>query len=434
MSGPKVVRIVTREEIRATCRGQLARVDAALAEWTRICARNGCADENALTEARHRRDALEALLQADRFVDLQKQATLEEAFLREDVQRRLAEVLSEKAAARKRERRQHEAASALLKSLAAAGVAVDPELRAGLERGEAAAISQGLLLLAPSGSKDRADAALAAKLRDDTPARSFDAWVLSHALSAEHTAIERIEARIAAIVQIATHPRQAEWQARLAEAATAPAARQRLVVDSLEVETGRELTLARQISDARSRLELCLAEARAAGLPLPELPEGLSCAELEERRSTIEASLAAHREAGAVADRRAAVLEGLSGLGYEVSEGMVTAWASEGRLVVRSAGRPDYGVELSGVDRFQMKPVAFARADGGPDAARDRDAEVIWCGDVSELERRLSTSGGGLVIEKSLPVGAVPLKRIAVASASAEAMQDAPLRKERQLR
>ena len=33
MSGPKVVRIVTREEILALCEGQLARVDAALADW-----------------------------------------------------------------------------------------------------------------------------------------------------------------------------------------------------------------------------------------------------------------------------------------------------------------------------------------------------------------------------------------------------------------
>ena len=33
MSGPKVVRIVTREENEAICRGMLARIDAALEEW-----------------------------------------------------------------------------------------------------------------------------------------------------------------------------------------------------------------------------------------------------------------------------------------------------------------------------------------------------------------------------------------------------------------
>jgi hypothetical protein len=42
MSGPKVVRIVTREEILGICHGQLARVDAALAEWTRKGRRNSC--------------------------------------------------------------------------------------------------------------------------------------------------------------------------------------------------------------------------------------------------------------------------------------------------------------------------------------------------------------------------------------------------------
>lgn len=48
MSGPKVIRIVTREEILEICRGQLARVDAALEHWTRIGRRNGCVDEDAV--------------------------------------------------------------------------------------------------------------------------------------------------------------------------------------------------------------------------------------------------------------------------------------------------------------------------------------------------------------------------------------------------
>src|SRR3546814_19023442 len=91
------------------------------------------------------------------------------------------------------------------------------------------------------------------------------------------------------------------------------------------------------------------------------------------------AAIEAHRDAGAVQSRRAAVLEGLSGLGYEVTEGMSTTWAADGRLVVRSAARPDYGVELSGVDRFQMRPVAFNRNGRGPDPSRARDAETIWC-------------------------------------------------------
>jgi hypothetical protein len=65
MSGPKVVRTVTREEILGICHGQLARVDAALAEWTRIGRRNNCIDEEAVAASVKRRDALAALRRID---------------------------------------------------------------------------------------------------------------------------------------------------------------------------------------------------------------------------------------------------------------------------------------------------------------------------------------------------------------------------------
>jgi hypothetical protein len=76
---------------------------------------------------------------------------------------------------------------------------------------------------------------------------------------------------------------------------------------------------------------------------------------------------------------------GLIGLGYEVTEGMSTTFVKDGRLVLGSAARPDYGVEISaaaGSERMQMRAVALEVAGRGPDPGRDLDAETIWCGDV----------------------------------------------------
>ena len=44
--------------------------------------------------------------------------------------------------------------------------------------------------------------------------------------------------------------------------------------------------------------------------------------------------------------RRRAVLGGLAKLGYEVRETMATAWANDGRLVLRKPNANDYGIEL----------------------------------------------------------------------------------------
>ena len=45
MSGPKVVRIVTREEIIALCQRQLARLDAHIESWTSTGRRHGVVSE-----------------------------------------------------------------------------------------------------------------------------------------------------------------------------------------------------------------------------------------------------------------------------------------------------------------------------------------------------------------------------------------------------
>jgi len=74
-------------------------------------------------------------------------------------------------------------------------------------------------------------------------------------------------------------------------------------------------------------------------------PDGRAAQELiVEVGATIDRA----RIAVAVASRRNAVLEGLAALGYEVREGMETAWASNGNVMLRNAHRPDYGVKLSG--------------------------------------------------------------------------------------
>lgn len=420
MSGPKVVRIVTREEILEICHGQLARVDAALAEWTRIGRRNNCIDEDAAATATRRRDALAALIATDRFMDLQKQASVEEAFLREDIQQRLQAVAAEQAIARSRERRGMEAAQTVLRRLRSTGQQIAPELIAGLERGDAEALAGGFAALADATVGSRPSDALASRLRDDAPAASFAEWLSTQPQPTPDPAVERIAARLDALGMMAETAQAENWRARLAEADRADPARRNLLLDGLEVETGRALTDARRRQALRADLMLVRAELAATNSEdsaAKSDADSLDAGELEREIASTKKMLDDIRAARAAAARRAAVLEGLVGLGYEVTEGMSTSLAEDGKLVLRSAARPDYGVEVSavaGAERMQMRPVAFEAEGRGPDPGRDRDAETIWCGDVSTLQDALARAGGGLVIERALPVGATPLKRIAV--------------------
>ena len=91
MSGPKVVRIVTREEIVEICNDHLARLEASLKQWERVGRRNELLSEKEVAGTRMRHANLRALLAADRFTDLQKQVPEEIAYLKGDTERRLAQ-------------------------------------------------------------------------------------------------------------------------------------------------------------------------------------------------------------------------------------------------------------------------------------------------------------------------------------------------------
>lgn len=437
MSGPKVVHIVTREEILEICRGYLARVDAALEEWTRIGRHNNCVDKEAIDAATRRRSVLTALIATDRFMDLQKQAPMEEAFLRDDLQHRLRKVAEKQAAARSREQRGREVGASLLRILEQRG-RVAPELAERLCRGDGSAFAEGFRLMSDRVSEPSASDDLAARLREDGSSRSYSSWLATRPEAPTDPVIERIECRIAEIAQSVGAARLDGMRARLSEAGCATAARRSLLLDGLDVETRRELERTRRHDALRLDLRLVVAEIKAAGIASdPHFAEstGLDSDVIERRIRDARQVLDAHRVNMAAASRRAAVLQGLAKLGYEVTEGMTTSLAEQGRIVLKSAARPDYGVEVASAgSRMQLRPVAFDSGGRGPDPARDQDAETIWCGDVSMLQAQLTKVGDGLTIEKALPVGAVPLKRIVVTDARDQSRSiDVPIASERTL-
>jgi hypothetical protein len=436
MSGPKVVRIVTREEILEICAGQLARVEAAFQDWLRVGRRNDCILQANIAAVEARLTRLRGLLAADRFVDLQKQAPQEVEFLNQDMQDRLAKVADTETKARAASRRQGEAAAALLAALRTSGAPLDADLDAALQRAadgqpDPRAMARGFALLASETPRDgAAQRDLAQSLKDGRPSLSLADWASAQSLPPDPV-LSRFESRLVELSQLSDPQDVAAFEARLA-AATAPdaAPRRSLLLDSLDLDLTKAIVVARKRDRGARDLRLALAELATLD---PKAAEALGArsetdqAEQAQRLADVQALIAKTRAARAATARRAAVLESLSGLGYEVGEGLATAWAVDGRVVLRKAAQPDYGVEISGdptAARMQMRVVSF---DGEAiDPARDRDAEQQWCGDVATLQTRLAAIGGGLVIEKALAVGATSVKRIADAEALSRIAREGP--------
>jgi hypothetical protein len=110
---------------------------------------------------------------------------------------------------------------------------------------------------------------------------------------------------------------------------------------------------------------------------------------------------------------------------------MTTAWARDGRLVVRKPGATDYGVELGAppdISRLQIRLVGSDQPSATRNFERDRDMETIWCSDFDRLRDLLGRHGGEMVIESALKAGAQPLKTVtfdqaAVAASTAAGRQ-----------
>ena len=162
MSGPKVVRIVTREEAIATCERDLQRLDKALARWENQASRLAQLSDAERAAAHARRASLHALLEQERWLDVQLQVKIESEFLKRDLAEREERAIRQAAETRQQHRRLQENASALLQALDARPDAASAALRQtlhtladGVLRDDAEALlAQGFAALASAPPKN----------------------------------------------------------------------------------------------------------------------------------------------------------------------------------------------------------------------------------------------------------------------------------------
>ncbi len=433
MSGPKVVRIVTREEILAICEGHLRRLEQMFERWQAQATRLGEASAAEIAATRARHDRLRQLLQDDQLLALQKEVPEEIAFLARDLAEREERAVDTAARVRQSQRNLRDNAATLLRSLEAATPPADSSLvdalraiAAGRAYADAdAVVARGFAQLEPANpanelSEQQRALAEAMQVDLERPRR----WIAEDRVSREPR-LDRIDQHIARLQTLHGDASAAPFLRRLDAIERAPAdPRRNMLLDSLVVDLAaaaadwqarreRIATLRTLAAEAgtllgnsgtalSARVAVCLAA------PCPDMAQvdGL----VQQCTDVIAQEL--HRRA-AVARRRA-VLEGLASLGYEVREGMETAWADAGSVVLRKAATPGYGVEVGGraeTGRLQVRPVSLTDTR---DRSRDRDIETIWCGEFTRLRSLLAKRGSELTIEKALAIGEVPLKVIEI--------------------
>ena len=430
MSGPKVVVLVTREQLLEIADGLFKRLDKAIATW--IAEGQGCGmlSDEEIAAAWRRRAALAALVETSELVLWEKGVPDEIAFLKADTARRQQAVADKAEQAARRQRHTRHGAATVLDALEAKGIAVPAELGASLTRmrnGQLlddadAVLARAFGLLTPEAAKTLsvAQESLARALGSAERVMDLQAWKAANAALDRDPAIARLDRQIG---EAGIHLGQAEaagYAARLVAAEQEGSdARRRLLLDSLTLDLAAAIDAARKRRAARQALDELGAEMSAYATPeaaafveqVAQLDPSAATPAVMALAESGQALLAQVQQQQAAAARRRAILGGLAKLGYEVHEGMETAWANDGRVVVGKSSVPGYGVEVGGqTGRMQVRVVS---TEANRDVSRDRDVESMWCGEFGQLQDLLARQGDELQIERALGVGVVPLKVVA---------------------
>jgi hypothetical protein len=443
MSGPKVVRVRTREERVAECLSAIDNLRAAVEQCERFAQCHDYDDADRIRERSALLDELESRAHAGSFNAVLRtcgQTLAEVNFEREELERKVLERAASEAT---RRRRTTLLAQGLARRLESKGLPIPGEISMTLnlsssdphiedaERLVNQLLSQHLDSAAESAPRGPTEAQrkLAETLVTDSRTETLTEWVAHQTAETSGTARERLERLIAEVNSLnpSDAGRQLIHRARAARAET-DAGIQTRKIDSLLLEWAtrrREIAATHQLTLNARRVELALQRVNQDDARVLEqrirIAATSSGTSLETAIAQAEAYLLSHARATISAQRRKAVLSGLSSLGYAIGAELLTATPAAGRIVVRRPDQPAYGVELmvpEGADRLQVKVVAISGPTAPRDASRDRDAETAWCTDFSKLQMLLQRDGSELIIERALGVGAVPLAEISIADAN----------------
>ncbi|MDQ0397816.1 hypothetical protein ACVKS2_003621 [Pseudomonas sp. PvP125] len=272
--------------------------------------------------------------------------------------------------------------------------------------------------------------ALAQQLKLDEPELSLREWIAAREPDATRDVrLLRIDRHIVELQLLQGAKRAAPFLLALERAETeADAKRRNLLLDSLVLDLAAATRNFQRQRECLEQMQDLASEVKTyTGIEhttlLGHIGTCTTDTELSVMTGLIEQCktlIASHLQDQAALARREAVLGGLASLGYEVREGMATAWAETGKVVLRKAATPGYGVEVGGKadnGRLQVRAIALS---SDRDKARDRDIETIWCGEFQRLQALLKDKGSELLIERALSVGEVPLKETNISEPGVE--------------
>ena len=390
MSGPKVVRVVTREERMApalkllhSLRGAVARCHEQTDEVF--------AERHVPAFRQRLRNLASAVQAANKFKDLEKAIRAEIAYI-QGKQEEYRQILT-----KKRSRERLGAYSAVYRK--ALREQEERQFRLHAQAQEAPALTEE-------------QKKIVEEIRNYPDGEAVKIWDAAEAALPE--TVTRLERSLAEL-EILHAPSAQTFAARLADIQARPPGQKRdMLRDGLLLELAAAVKEQRELAAALAELE-DLASQRDLGAEVAaevkRTAEARSLGAIRRLSLQIAASLKQTEEKEFAALRREAILKGLAELGYAPGEEMDTLVEDRGRLILRPEARSAYGIEITGASapRMQARVVSFS---GNSDPKADYAAESKWCAQLAALRERAKQYGSEIIIDMARKAGEVEMKRV----------------------
>ncbi len=439
MSGPKVVRIVTKQETMAICLGRINTLQDTIEQWRKYASSHEALNDEEEQLVENRLLTIVKMFEQEKFKDVQKQCTIEIADLKADMTRMRNDEIAKAEIKRSMRRRLQFSAETLIKTLVNANRQIQDELShiasfaiiadetdlSEMQVTLSRILTDYTLSSIEKQSITTLQKELSKNLAEGEKLQTLADWKIDHNVDSQTTETDRrIDKLLASIEAIENETASQPFLERLALIAKESSPNRRsLLTDSLIFDLvaysnekkikEMEITSMREIRSELRRLQ---------SKPVKDLEalltKAIDTGDTSSSKILIAKGLALLKEDAKIMagiSRREAILDGLAELGYEVREGMATAWVENGRIVVKKPNEKGYGVELGAVEdaeRMQVQLVSFEQSKETSKASEDLDREKTWCSEFSRLKSSLEKSGTILHIEKALPIGSKPLKQV----------------------
>lgn len=430
MSGPKVVHIITREEKIQRAERLLERLDCAIGQWLNKRMQLAGDIESDLEKFQQQRENLQALLENNQFATLQQAIPLAITSLEINIADHQEQAITAQTRVYRRNRQLKNNAQTLCRELRHKNISIPIELseqlkaikQGLLDTNSNNVLQQGFLLLQPAITPQILSTEQQILFNTMSPSStltSFEQWQNSQDDDTD-PARQKLERFISELYIIDRQQAQAySMRLTLLDSET-DRSQYQLLLDSLNLDLANEIRYSKKRQSLMERLEQLVTEIQAQQVRLlPETQANLKqlhqtkLVELEKLIAQCEIQINQHISGVNAESRRQAILCGLTKLGYEVREGMATAWQQNGNIIINNPMVPGYGIEIGGQAsnaQLQMRPVRLTSVE---DRNRDIDAETLWCGDFNRLSQWMTEQGCSLELERSTPVGQIAVKYIA---------------------